>query len=290
MKTPFDKKHRVLWYMSVDKDGRSVTQTCQIFGISRKTYYKWKKHDFFGGGSLRHKKRKLPSNTKLTHEVRQFIESEKRKTNYGPLKMKLLVERRLGIVLSTTIIYRFYKKSKLIRKPQRKLQWYAPIKKRLVIDKPGVGVQLDVKYVSDNKGRRRYQFSVCDPFTRLYYCEIFDTRESRNAIIALKRAQVVFGFSFGSVQTDNGSEFRGVFHTYLEELGIAHYFIPKKSPWWNGIVERIHRSMDDEFYCNPLRVWKSPLDWVRFYNTKRIHLGLDGITPQEKLESVTVDC
>ena len=107
MKTPFDKKHRVLWYMSVDKDNRSVTQTCQIFGISRKTYYKWRKRDFFGGGGLSYKKHKPPSNTKPTHEVCQFIESEKRKINYGPLKMKLPAERGWGIILSTTVIYRF---------------------------------------------------------------------------------------------------------------------------------------------------------------------------------------
>ena len=290
MQTPFEKKQRALWYLSVDRNGRTVTETCQIFGISRKTYYTWRKRDFSGGGSVQQRMRRAPSNTKLTHSVRQFIEAEKRRTNYGPLKMKLLVERELGITLSTTIIYRFYKKRKLIRKPQRKLQWYAPLTERVAIDKPGVGVQLDVKYVADGRGRRRYQFSVCDPFTRLYHFEICDTRESKNAILALKNAQAVWGFTIHSVQTDNGSEFRGVFHNYLESVGVTHHFIPKKSPWWNGIVERIHRSMDDEYYCNPRRAWHSPLEWVRFYNTQRIHLGLSGLTPQEKLESVTLDC
>ncbi|HHH12481.1 MAG TPA: transposase [Candidatus Moranbacteria bacterium] len=187
-------------------------------------------------------------------------------------------------------MYRFYKKRKLIRKPQKKPPWYAPLKNSLIIDKPGVGAEPDVKYVSDEKGRRKCQFGVCDPFTRLYHRETFNTRESKNATLALKNAQAVWGFSFCSVQTDNGGEFRGEFHNYLEKAGIAHRFIPKKSPWWNGIVERIHRSMDEEYHCNPRRKWKSPKDWVRFYNTERNHLGLEGITPREKLESVTVDC
>ncbi len=67
-------------------------------------------------------------NLKLIYEVRLFIEKEKLKTNYGHLKMKLWVKRKLGLDISTTIIYRYYKKKKLIRKPQKKLPWYEPMK------------------------------------------------------------------------------------------------------------------------------------------------------------------
>ncbi len=66
----------------------------------------------------------------------------------------MLVLRELGIDISTTIIYRYYKRRMLIRKPQRKLPWYAPLKERLVIDKPRIGVQMDVKYVYGGLGKR----------------------------------------------------------------------------------------------------------------------------------------
>ena len=99
--------------------------------------------------------------------------------------MKMLVKKKLGVNLSTTIIYRYYQRKKMIRKPQKRLAWYQPMKSALKITKPGYGVQMDVKYVYEN-GIRRYQFSVLDPFTEKYHFTIFDTKESKNSIRAFK--------------------------------------------------------------------------------------------------------
>ncbi len=101
-------------------------------------------------------------------------------------------------------------------------------------------------------------------------------------------AEKYFGFKISSVQTDNGSEFRGVFHYWLEKKNTPHYFIPKGSPYWNGKVERVHRTIDEEYYHNPYRIWKTPYEWLYYYNFERIHLSLNGLTPQEKhLENTT---
>lgn len=284
----YPKEKRILWYRSVDRDHRTVKETCAIFNISRKAYYKWRKRDFRGGGDTVHSL--LKRNTKLTWDVKQFIVDEKLRTNYGPLKMKFLVKRELGLDVSTTIIYRLYRRRKLIRKPQRHQPWYEPLKEKLRISAPGKGVQLDVKYVYE-KGVRMYQFSVFDPYTEKYFFRVFPTKESRHAIEAFRKAERYFAFKLSSVQTDNGSEFRGVFHSWLEKKRIPHYFIPKKSPWWNGKVERVHRTMDEEYYQNPNRVFDTPYQWLRFYNFERIHLSLNGRTPHEKYqESVTLDC
>lgn len=285
----YDRSQRFRWYLQVDKYRRSVKETCAIFQISRKTYYKWRARDYGRRGNNYYSAKRQP-NLKLTYEVRKFIEQQKRLTNYGPLKMKLLVKRKLDLDLSATIIYRYFQKKNLIRKPQRRLPWYRPMKERVFINRPGQGVQLDVKYVYQ-EGVRKYQFSVFDPFTCKYYFEIFSTKESKNAISVFQKAQDYFGFKITSIQTDNGSEFRGVFHDWLTKQEITHYFIPKASPYWNAQVERIHKTIDDEYYQNPLRVWSSPQEWLHYYNFERIHLTLNGLTPQEKLlNSVTLDC
>jgi transposase InsO family protein len=161
-----------------------------------------------------------------------------------------------------------------------------------MVEKPGEGVQLDVKYVYAH-GIRHYQFSVFDPFTEKYHFTIFPTKESKNAIGAFKKSEKYFGFRILSVQTDNGSEFRGYFHKWLgkKSINIPHYFIPKSSPYWNAQVERVHKTIDDEFYHNPYRAWDTPYEWLQYYNFERIHLTLNGLTPQEKLlQSVTLDC
>lgn len=288
-KPHFDREQRFRWYRQVDKCHRTVKETCQIFGISRKTFYYWRYRDF-GRRDSAYLPVKHQPNTKLTAEVKQVITKCKLKTNYGPLKMKLYLAKVYGLNLSTTIIYRYFLKTKLIRKPQRVFPWYRPMRQALTIVKPGEGVQLDVKYVYP-EGQRQFQFSVFDPCTKKYHFSIFDTKDSNHAILALQGAERYFGFAITSVQTDNGSEFRGNFHTWATKHNLPHYFIPKSSPYWNANVERVHRTIDDEYYHNPMRVWQTPLEWLRYYNFERLHLSLNGLTPQEKvLQSVTIDC
>lgn len=288
-KPKYDRGDRNKWYAQVEIKHKSVKEVCEIFGISRKCYYKWRLID----RSFRLKRVDLPKQNqpklKLTKEVKDFIYFVKLKTNYGPEKMKRYVKKKLKVKLSTTIIYRFYVKKKLIRRPQKKQLWYQPMKQKLSINKPGQGVQMDVKYVYE-RSRRKYKFSVFDPYTKLYFFMIFNTKESKKSIAAFLKAEEYFGFRIISVQTDNGSEARGEFHQWLTEQDIPHYFIPKKSPWWNANVERVHRTIDDEYYQNPMRVWTSPYQWLEYYNTERIHLSLNDLTPREKLKSVTLDC
>lgn len=287
LKPSYPKEKRILWYRGVDRDKRDVSDICKTFGISRKTYYKWRQRDFGLSGNTY---APIKRNTKLTWEVRKFIEANKIKLNYGPLKMKMLVKRELDLDLSTTIIYRYYKRKKLIRKPQRKFSWHEPLKYHLIVAKAGEGVQMDVKYVYE-QGLRKFQFSVFDPFTLKYHFTVFPNKESANSIVAFLKAEEYFGFKILSVQTDNGSEFRGEFHGWLARKNVPHYFIPKKSPWWNPNVERVHRTIDEEYYQNPNRSWKTPYEWLHFYNFERIHLTLNGLTPHDKyLKSVTVDC
>lgn len=280
--TPYHKDLRLRWYRAVERERRPVHEVCALFGIPKKTYYRWYWRDH-GYGDPVHRPRRPHPHMKLTPAIRVFVQDLKRKANYGPLKMKLAVEREFGITVSTTVIYRYYRRKGLIRRPQRKLGWHAPLREPLLIRRPGEGVQLDVKYVYP-EGRRAYQFTVLDPYTELCHAEAFPARESENAALVLERAAGSFGFPVLSVQTDNGSEFRGEFHAWCETHGIPHFFIPKKSPWWDGKVERVHRTADEEFYQNPRREWRTLAEWLRWYNEERIHLTLRGMTPREKAD------
>jgi len=203
--------------------------------------------------------------------------------NYGPLKMKLLIQRRFGVSISTTAIYRFYKKKGLIFRPQKKLPWYVPIKETVIPKQPGDVVQMDAKYVWEDN-RRKYQRTFIDIYTGFQFAVVYDTMEARDTIFAFLEAERVFPFPIMGVQSDNGSENRGDFHKYLVEKGIAHYFIPKSAPTWDGAVERAHGVIDQEYYLNPRRTWKTLSEYLQFYNYERIHLGkyLNGLTPAEK--------
>lgn len=288
-KPKYPKEERNKWYAQVELKRMAVKEVCEIFGISRQCYYEWHRIDRRWKRFYNTLPAKNQPNTKLTQKVQDFIYETKLKTNYGPEKMRREVKKKLGLSISSTIIYRFYKKKKLIRKPQKRLPWYEPMKQKLTIKQPGEGVQMDVKYVYEGS-KRRFKFSAFDPYTKLYYFMIFDRKESKNSITVFLAAQEYFGFRILSVQTDNGSEARGEFHTFLTKHNIPHYFIPKKSPWWNANAERVHRTIDDEYYHNPYRIWTTPYQWLLYYNTERLHLSLGDLTPREKLKSVTIDC
>ncbi len=56
------------------------------------------------------------------------------------------------------------------------------------------------------------------------------------------------------------------------------------------LVERVHRTMDEGYYQNIQRIWKTPYECLHYYNFERIHLTLNGKTPHEKWLSVTYYC
>ena len=279
------KELRFRWYLQVEKHGKTVDEVCDIFGISRKTYYKWYRHDH-GLGPNEYRPKRMHPETKIKGTVRSVIEEAKAKYNYGPLKMKIYVKKELDVEVSSTAIYKFFKKKKLIRKPQKKQSWYRPMKRRLKVKRPGQNVQLDVKYVPAPGGGWLYQYRFSDVLTNMQFAVDCLDRSGEATIYAFKEAKKFFPFKITGIQTDNGGEFRGVFAEYLKEQKIVHRFIPKRSAPWNGKVERANRSVDDEYYLNPTKPFQSIPEYIRWYNTKRIHLGkgMNGLTPNERYQ------
>jgi hypothetical protein len=87
--------------------------------------------------------------------------------------------------------------------------------------------------------------------------------------------------------TDRGTEYCGArehheFQLYLAIEDIDHTKTKAKSPQTNGICERLHRTMQDEFYAIAFRkkIYESidqlqtDLDqWIDYYNNQRPHSG-----------------
>jgi transposase InsO family protein len=210
----------------------------------------------------------------------------KEQYNFGPKKMALYLKANHDVTVSPTAIYKYYKKRRLIRKPQKKLPWYTPMKEPFYASRPGENVQADVKYVPGEDRTWAYQFRFTDAYTNMQYAVDCLDKSSASAINAFRRAVQSFPFKITGIQTDNGGEFRGLFTLYLKTRGISHRFIPKRSAPWNGKVERANRSVDDEYYLNPERPWRSLADYTRWYNRERPHLGknMNGFTPFQKFQ------
>jgi hypothetical protein len=89
------------------------------------------------------------------------------------------------------------------------------------------------------------------------------------------------------ILTDRGSEFCGnrehhEYELYLDVENIEHTRTKAKSPQTNGICERFHQTIQNEFYASAFRrkVYRSievlQLDaeaWIESYNLERTHSG-----------------
>lgn len=127
-----------------------------------------------------------------------------------------------------------------------------------------------------------YRFRFVDEYTRIQFFYDGKIKDSNEAIKAFKQAKRYFPFKIYAIQRDNGSEFRGNFHTYLKDHNITHHFIPKRSAPWNGKVERAHGTIHQEYSHNPHRIFRTPYQCLKWYNYQRLHLGINGLTPYEK--------
>ncbi|MFH1766717.1 MAG: DDE-type integrase/transposase/recombinase [Patescibacteria group bacterium] len=274
---------RARWYLQVEKYEKTITEVCKIFGISRKTYHKWYKKDHPFGKTGKPPRRMHP-HTKLTGNLRVIVVEAKLMYNYGPKKMSEYLKQQHYVTLSPSAIYKFYKKKNLIRKPQKHQKWYTPLKEPYYAQLPGENVQLDVKYIPGPNQTWQYQYRFIDAVTNIQFAIDMDHRDSLTTIVAWKRAKTYFPFTIYGIQTDNGGEFRGKFHDYLVRNKIPHRYIPKRSAPWNGKVERANRSVDDEYYLNPTKPWKTIIQYTNWYNHERPHLGknMNGMTPYQK--------
>lgn len=95
------------------------------------------------------------------------------------------------------------------------------------------------------------------------------------------------GISLLRILTDRGTEYCGArehheYELYLALEDIDHSKTKAKSPQTNGICERLHRIMQEEFYAvifrkkifNTLEELQTDLDlWLIEYNNERTHSG-----------------
>ena len=134
---------------------------------------------------------------------------------------------------------------------------------------PGERVQIDVKFVPSAclvgaaEGKRFYQYTAIDEFSRYRYLEAFEensTYSSTQFLIHMLDHFKRLGVFVKCVQTDNGFEFTkrfggsapgnlSLFERALKERKIAHKLIRPFTPRHNGKVERSHRKDNEYFYA-----------------------------------------
>lgn len=268
------------------------------FGISKTTLYRWKKKYTVGHHKLAFL---IPTSTRPEHlrtmrtdtRLRDFIGAFR--IQYGN-KSKYIIKpfldayaRSLGISsLGTTTIGKIIKRHHFVITPKRRwsrkrLTAFQRIKHAPKEHLPGY---LEVDCILVYSGGSRHAFvSVIDVVTKMAHIELVPSTTAANTQQVLQMF-IGLGYPVREVQTDNGSEFLGVFHDWLVNHDIPHHFIYPHSPRINGVVERFNRTVQeecfnltDELVTNIPKFKEKLANYMEWYNTRRPHHSLKLMTP-----------
>jgi transposase InsO family protein len=157
---------------------------------------------------------------------------------------------------------------------------------------PGYCGAQDTFYVGTLKGVGRiYQQTFIDTYSKVALAKRYDRKTPLTAADLLNDRVVPFydqhEVKLSRVLTDRGTEFCGnperhEYELYLAVEDVDHSRTKTKSPQTNGIVERFHKTVLDEFYrvafrkriYGSLAELQADLDeWIRSYNEDRPHQG-----------------
>ena len=171
---------------------------------------------------------------------------------------------------------------------------------------PGYLGAQDTFYVGNLKGVGRiYQQTFIDTYSKVVHCKLYTTKTPITAADLLNDKVLPFYTSNGlpmlRILTDRGTEYCGKveqhdFQLYLAINDIDHTKTKAMSPQTNGICERFHKTILQEFYQVTFRkklyadmetLQKDLDDWLNYYNNERTHQGkvCNGRTPMETLLS-----
>jgi len=293
-------RHHILVFFY--KHGRKPT--LDAFGVKQSTLYDWKKAYENSGKNLSslipkstrpHQTRTMTTDWRLEVFIRQL---RKKYGNLSKYKIRIFLDeyaKSLGLPsyspgkIQKIINRRNYyfeprnKKRKTRVRPLSTRLKRAP-KKR----KPGY-IEMDtvVIYVL---GRKFYFITIIDIYTKFAWCKLSTNHSSKQTKLALEEFREIYSHPIHTIQTDNGSEFLGRFHQYLNLKKIVHEFIYPRSPKINGVIERFNRTLKEEFinrtdspYHDVLLFNQKLSKYLTWYNQKRPHYSLGYATPVEYL-------
>ena len=150
-------------------------------------------------------------------------------------------------------------------------------------------------------GMRLYVFNAVDIHTKFEFAYGYTSNNTRSSVDFLKKLLGVYPVKNGihTIQTDNGSEYLGKFHEYLQEEGIVHKYIYPRCPRINGCVERSNRVLQESFvyqqegvaYALGIQEFnKRLMDYLVWFNTQRPHESLGDVSPIQYVLKYHPEC
>jgi transposase InsO family protein len=296
----------------------NVSQACKIFGYSRDSFYRFKElYDQGGEFALQEVSRRKPN---IKNRIEEAIEEQVRQIAFefpafGQVRASNELKKK-GVFVSPAGVRCVWLRNNIETFPKRlKILEARAAEEGLVLTEaqvvalekakeekqahgeiethhPGYLGAQDTYYVGTIKGVGRiYQQTFIDTYAKVAQAKLYDRK---NALVAadMLNDRVLPMYEQSDIPllrilTDRGTEYCGArehheYQLYLAIEDIDHTRIKAKHPQTNGICERFHRTMQNEFYAIAFRkkIYNSidelQLDvdlWLDYYNKERPHSG-----------------
>lgn len=323
-------KHKV-GLLNLAQELGNVPKACKMMGVSRDTFYRYKEAVNEGGvQALLYKDRRGPN---VRNRVDPTIESAVveyavEQPAHGQIRVSNELRKR-GVFVSASGVRSIWLRNDLANMKQRLKALEAKVAQDgLILTEaqvqalerkkqddeacgeietahPGYLGSQDTFYVGTFKGVGRvYQQTYVDTYSKVAHCKLYTTKTPIASADLLNDRVLPFYVEHDlpvlRILTDRGTEYCGKveqhdYQLYLALNEIEHTKTKARHPQTNGICERFHKTILQEFYQSALRrkiyetldALQADLDdWLDEYNYHRTHQGkmCCGRTPIETLE------
>jgi transposase InsO family protein len=306
----------------------NVSEACRVMGYSRDTFYRVQKAHMEGGmEALMEKSRRVPNRkNRVPEDVEQSViayaledPSHGQKRVSDELRQRGVFISAAGVrcVWLRNDLETFKKRLKALEEhvaktgavlTESQLQAMEKAKEEKIswgeIETEHVGYlgAQDTYYVGIMKGVGRiYQQTFIDTYASVGFAKLYTTKQPITSADLLNDRVLPFfeeqGIGVLRILTDRGTEYCGKpdahdYQLFLALNDIDHTKTKARHPQTNGICERFHKTIKDEFYSIAFRKkiyltveeLQQDLDeWMGRYNNRRTHQGkrCQGRTPME---------
>jgi transposase InsO family protein len=318
--------------LNLAEELQNVSKACKIMGLSRDTFYRYQELvETNGLDSLINQNRRVPN---LKNRVDEATETAV--INYaidfpahGQHRTSNELRKR-GIFVSGSGVRSIWLRNQLANFKDRLKALEAKVSNEGILlnenqiaalerkkdddiacgeietHHPGYLGAQDTFYVGNLKGVGRiYQQTFIDTYSKVVHCKLYTTKTPITAADVLNDRVLPFytnqNLPMLRILTDRGTEYCGKveqhdYQLYLAINDIDHTKTKAMSPQTNGICERFHKTILQEFYQVTFRkklyadlasLQKDLDEWLVYYNNERTHQGkvCNGRTPMETLLS-----